>query len=115
MRRKKGAQPRNRNALKHGFYSKCLSQSDSLQLQEAASVEGVDGEIALVRLKIGHLMERDPDNVALMVQAASTLTRLMRVKNMGPQQGNPLNRATGNVLREVALILGQNIDGKSTG
>ena len=114
MKRNSGGQPGNRNALKHGFYSRVLTQAELLSLQQAVSVEGLDAEIALLRLKISHLIERDPDNLALVLQASSTLARLVRVKYLSPQQGNGLNRAIGNVLREVALTLGVKLDGKLT-
>src|SRR3989304_1088842 len=40
MKRTRGCQPGNRNALKHGFYSRVLSQQDFLALQQADSLEG---------------------------------------------------------------------------
>jgi len=50
VKRNKGAQPGNRNARKHGFYSKVMTRSEKLELQKAVSVEGLGDEIALLRL-----------------------------------------------------------------
>ena len=40
MKRNNGVQPGNRNARKHGFYSKVMTRSEKLELQKAVSVEG---------------------------------------------------------------------------
>ena len=115
MKRKKGGQPGNRNAMKHGFYSRVLSQADILALQQADSVEGLDTEISILRLKLSQLLERDPDNLHLMLQASSTLSKLLRVKcQLNPQQTKGLKQAIANVFREVALPLGVKLDGKLT-
>jgi hypothetical protein len=41
------------------FYSKVLSEAEKLEFEKAASVEGIDAEIAILRMKIGCLL--DPD------------------------------------------------------
>lgn len=116
MKRKKGAQPGNRNALKHGFYSKVLTEAEKLELQQAVSVEGLDAEIAILRLKISQLLVRDPDNLDLMLRASSILARLVRVKyQLNPQQRKGLKQAIGNVLREVAIPLGIKLGEKFIG
>src|SRR3990172_4954183 len=102
MNQKKGAQPGNRNALKHGFYSRVLSQEETLALLQADSLDGLDSEIAILRLKICQLLERDPDNLNLMLRASAILARLLRIKHqLNPQQAKGLQQAVGNVLREV--------------
>ncbi len=116
MKRKKGAQPGNRNAITHGFYSKVLTEADKLELQQADSVEGLDAEIAILRLKICHLLVRDPDNLDLMIRASSLLARLVRVKHqLSPQQRKGLKQAIGNVLRDIAIPLGIKVDEKLIG
>lgn len=107
MKRKKGAQPGNRNAWKHGLYSRVLSQPEYLSFQKAASMEGLDIEIALLRLKISQLLEHESGNFNLILRASSTLARLLRVRcHLNPQQSKALELAIGKVLREVALPMG---------
>ena len=84
MKRNKGAQPGNRNARKHGFYSKVMTRSEKLELQKAVSVEGLGDEIALLRLKIFQLLERDPDNLNLVLQASDILGRLVHINYLNP-------------------------------
>lgn len=105
--RKKGSQPKNANALKHGFYAKVLSLADQHNLASARTSEGLDDEIALIRFKICKMLELQPDNVQLLLQASNTLARLVRIRfQLTPEQGKGLKNAFSNVLKEIALPLG---------
>ncbi|MDD5287866.1 MAG: hypothetical protein PHY28_01970, partial [Dehalococcoidales bacterium] len=75
--------------------------------EQATEVEGIDGEIALLRIKIKSLIKRDPENIKLIMQAINTLVRLVMTRyniSKGDKQG--LKEAIANVLRDVALPLG---------
>lgn len=103
----RGAQPGNQNARKHGFYSKVLDEAEQMELQEAADIEGLDDEIAILRLKLRHLLEEHPDRVDLQTQLANTLARLIRTRyNITPEQKNTLKEAIATVLKDVAVPLG---------
>ena len=45
--RRRGAQPGNQNARKHGFYSSTLSPEQQESLEEAAALKDLQSEIAL--------------------------------------------------------------------
>ena len=105
--RKRGAPKGNRNARKHGFYSKVLDAAEQLDFELASGVEGIDDEIALLRVKIKSLLENEPDNVRLIMQVTNALERLIRTRyNITKDQRKGLKEAIGNVLRDVALPLG---------
>ena len=106
-KRKIGGQPGNQNARKHGFYSKVLDEAEQLDLELATGVEGINDEIALLRVKIKSLLERDPENIKLIMQATNTLVGLVKTSyKMTKEQRKGLKEAIGNVLRDVALPLG---------
>ncbi len=108
--RKRGAPKGNQNARKHGFYSRVLDEAEQIDFELAAGVEGIDDEIALLRVKIKSLLERDPENIKLIMQAANTLARLVKTRyNITKEQRKGLKEAIGNVLRDVALPLGISI------
>jgi hypothetical protein len=108
--RKRGAPKGNQNARKHGFYSRVLAEAEQIDFELAAGVEGIDDEIALLRVKIKSLLERDPENIKLIMQAANTLARLVKTRyNITKEQRKGLKEAIGNVLRDVALPLGISI------
>ena len=105
--KKKGAPKGNQNARKHGFYSKVLDEAEQLDFELATGVEGIDDEIALLRVKIKSLIAHDPNNIKLIMQATNTLARLIRTRyNITKEQKKGLKEAIGNVLRDIALPLG---------
>ena len=108
--KKRGAPEGNQNARKHGFYSRVLTDEERQDLEQATEVEGIDEEIALLRVKIKSLVENDPDNFSLIMQAIATLARLLRTKNnIGKKDRQGLRAAIGNVLKDIALPLGVGI------
>ena len=105
--RRRGAPKGNQNARKHGFYSKVLDETEQLDFELAAGVEGIDDEIALLRVKIKSLLEHDPENIKLITLATNTLAGLVKTSyNITKEQKKGLKEAIGNVLRDVALPLG---------
>jgi len=107
LKGKRGAPKGNQNARKHGFYSKVLDEAERLDFELATGVEGIDDEIALLRVKIKSLLEREPENIKLIMQASNTLARLVRTRyKISKEDKKGLKEAIGNVLRDVALPLG---------
>ena len=107
VERKRGGQPDNQNARKHGFYSRVLDEAEQFDFELATGVEGIDDEIALLRVKIKSLLEHDPENIKLIMQATNTLAGLVKTSyNMTKEQRKGLKEAIGNVLRDIALPLG---------
>jgi len=107
LKGKRGAPKGNQNARKHGFYTRVLDEAEQIDFELATGVEGIDEEIALLRVKIKSLLEREPENIKLIVQATNTLIRLVRTRyNISKEDKQGLKEAIGNVLRDVALPLG---------
>ena len=105
--KKRGAPPGNQNARKHGFYSKVLDEDEKLDLEFATEVEGIEEEIALLRVKIKSVLRHDPDNVELITHATNALARLLITKyNLDKDDKKGLREAITNVLKDVALQLG---------
>jgi len=116
MTRKKGAQKDNQNARKHGFYSRALTEAEKIELEEAAYVEGVDQEIALLRIKLRELVENEPNRIDLHLEAANTIARLVRTRyQISKEQKKSLKEAIAKVLTEVAVPLGIGVVMKAAG
>lgn len=104
---KRGPPPANQNARKHGFYSRALTEAEKLQIEEAAEIDGLDQEIALLRIKLRQLVQDSPDRIDLHLEAASTLARLVRTRyQISKEQKQSLKEAITKVLTEVAAPLG---------
>ena len=105
-RRNRGGQKGNQNARTHGFYSKTLSPEQQEALQSAAGLDGLDQEIAILRLKIASIVENDPQNINVLMTAMALLARLLQTKQLlDKQDRHKLVEAIQAVLRDVAAPL----------
>ena len=78
--RPRGAQPGNQNARTHGFYTCNLDDLQENTIEQAKRASGIDDEIAIVRVKLRNVLEKDPDNARLAAQLATTIGHLLRVR-----------------------------------
>ncbi len=89
-RRKRGAQPGNLNALTHGFYASRLPDDHpSLAGPFPPSPDGLDNEIAMIRLTIRSLIDKSIEPQPLDVEivllrslslATTALVRLLKTR-----------------------------------
>ena len=104
---KRGAPKGNQNARTHGFYSRALTEAEKADLEEASFVEGIDQEIAFLRMKLKELAENSPDRIDLHLEAANMIARLIRTHyQISNKQKKSLKDAIHKVLTEVAVPLG---------
>jgi CRISPR/Cas system CSM-associated protein Csm2 small subunit len=93
-----------------GFYGRALDEAEKLELEEACYVEGIDEEIALLRVKLRELLEEQPDRIDLHFEAANIIARLVRTRyQITKEQKKSLKEAIQKVLTEVAVPLGVGI------
>ncbi len=94
-------------AKRSGFYSHALDEAEKVELEEAKAIEGIDDEIALLRVMLKRLMELHPEALKLQIETANTLARLVRTRyNITREQRKSLKEAIANVLKEIAIPLG---------
>ena len=104
MKRKRGGQKGNRNAHKHGFYSAALSPAKTSQLWNVANLEGVDPEIALIRVKLQSSLEHDPGNRRVIREASRLLVEWYSENYLlGATDRNYLKTVVENVLAIASL------------
>lgn len=97
-----GGQPGNQNARTHGFYSHYLSDFSKDDIQRVAEMEGLEAEIAFVRLKLADLIENSPDNSAIQFEAVRALAYLVKTQyQVTEEQGKPLREAAAKVISEI--------------
>jgi hypothetical protein len=107
---KRRSAPKGNREAKPCFYEQALDEAERLDFELAAGVNGIDDEIALLRVKIKSVLGEDSKNVRLLVDATNALERLVRTRyKITREQRKGLKEAIGNVLRDVALPLGISI------
>ena len=106
--RKAGTSKSNQSARKQGFYFRVLDEAERLDFELASGVEGIDDEIALLRVEIKKAIAGgDPKNLKLLVDATNALERLIRTRyKISKEQRKGLKEAIGNVLRDIGIPLG---------
>jgi hypothetical protein len=113
---KSGAPKGSQNARKHGFYAKVLDEAEKLDFHKATGLNGIDDEIALLRVKIKSALGKDPENLKLIMQATNTLASLVKTRyKITAEQRKGLKDAIGNVIRDIAIPLGVNIGSAAIG
>ena len=104
VKRKCGGQKGNRNACKHGFYSGTLSPAETSQLWNITNLEGVDPEIALIRVKLQSSLQHDPGNRRVIREASRLLVKWYSANyRLDPTDRNYLKTVVENLL-EIASM-----------
>jgi hypothetical protein len=101
----------SRKTVTHGYYTRMLDEAEKRDFLKAAGIEGVDEEIALIRLEIKRMLTSGDDrNLEILLKATNALERLIRTKYQitSPQQKG-LKDAIGNVIKDIAIPLGINV------
>ncbi len=84
------------------FYRGALSRAERVRLSEAGEVEGLDQEIALLRLKLSQLLEQDPAKVDLLFKGVNLLVRTVATRyRPSPQSRDDLSESVAAVLKDI--------------
>lgn len=100
---------RNRTASSAArtFYRRALSQAEQVDLDEARRVEGIDDEIALLRLRLRRLMEEQPGDVDLLLKGVRVLLRAVATRyRLSPKARDDLAGSLGALLEHFKTALG---------
>ena len=57
------------------FYRQSLDRAERLDLEQAQEIEGLDDEIALMRVRLKRAVEQHPEDVQLLVKGLDILVR----------------------------------------
>ncbi len=79
-KRARGGQKGNQNARKHGFYSKTLGIAETCEFWNITNLEGLDAEVAVLRIKLKSLLQRDPCNRRVLGEASKILTKWLSAR-----------------------------------
>lgn len=110
-RGRKRSSKRQQGGKKSGLYTNILDDAEKLDFELAAGVDGIDDEIALLRVEIKKAMAGgDARNLKLLIDATNALERLIRTRyQITKEQRKGLREAISTVLKDIAIPLGINI------
>jgi hypothetical protein len=92
---------------KPGFYGRALNEAERLELEEARGIDGIDEEIAILRIKLRELIVAKPERFDLHLRVVSAIARLVTARyNITREQKKSLKEAITRVLTEIAIPLG---------
>lgn len=80
VRRRRGGQPGNQNARKHGFYAqyhRCLQETKEARIRKVRAMSAIDREIAIARSKVADIVSKTPDSHRVFLLAVASLGRLV--------------------------------------
>jgi hypothetical protein len=98
-RRRKTVEPRQ-------FYAEALSEAERADLPLAREIDGVDQEIALLRLRLRSLLAERPEDFTLMLRGVDLLTKAVSARyRLSKQAREDLSTALAKVVRGMAETL----------
>ena len=90
-----------------GFYGQALNEAERLELEEAIGIDGIDEEVAILRIKLRELIVAKPDKFELHLKVVSAIARLVTTRyHISKEQKRSLKEAVTKVLTEIAIPLG---------
>jgi hypothetical protein len=97
----------DKKTVKRGFYGPALDESAGLMLEEANGIDGLDQEIAVLRLTLRDIMRDAPERIDLHLRTANTIVNLVKVRySISKEQKKCLKDAITKVFTELAIPLG---------
>ena len=96
------------------FYEEALSKAERVRLSRAKQIQGLDEEIALLRLRLSRLTEEQPENLELLIKGIGMLVRAVSAKyKLSHKAEEDLYQSLLGVLQGVgSILLPEDIDGE---
>ena len=91
----------------HQFYGEALTEAERLRLPRARRMQGLEEEIALLRLRLLRLLREKPENMDLLLTGVSLLVRAVTAHyRLSPRAADDLSQSIHRVLEQVGGALG---------
>ena len=103
--RKRGAQPGNRNAFKHGFYMGMFRKDAQAVLRRARRLDPheLKEEIATMRTKMYEFGLAEPDNLTTFVLAGRLLVKMVAIDfGLSRDEENAVHESLQTLIRDLA-------------
>ena len=100
------ARTKARRTEAQGFYEEALSEAERLNLPEARQMEGLDEEIAVMRVRLKRALEERPEDVQLISKGLDLLVKAVAAKyRLSPKARKELSDSIVGVLDGIGAAL----------
>ncbi len=104
--RRKRTKPADNVATIHDFYESALDEGERELLPDARKIDGVDEEIAVLRVKLHSAIEENPEDLPLMLRGIGMLVKAVSARyRLSKQAEDDLADSLAGVIRGVGGIL----------
>ena len=96
----------SRPSTKKDFYERVLSETERVLLAEAKELEGLDEEIALLRVRLSSLLAKHPEDTELLLRGVNMLVKAVATKyRLSKKAKENLTEAITTVIKEIGGAL----------
>ena len=97
-------EPRGSEA--QSFYEEALSEAERLDLPEARQMEGLDEEIAVMRVRLKRALEERPEDVQLIAKGLALLVKAVAAKyRLSAKARKDLSDSIAGVVEGIGAVL----------
>ena len=90
-----------------GFYTEALSAAERMRLPKARDVEGIDEEIALLRVRLFQFAKEHPDQLDLLLKGVTLLVRAVTTKyQLSPKAKKDLTESIEGIINGIGRGMG---------
>ncbi|OGN99552.1 MAG: hypothetical protein A2Y90_06210 [Chloroflexi bacterium RBG_13_52_12] len=102
-KRRRGGQPCNQNARKHGFYSTTLTPQEICEFWNIVNLEGLAPEAVVLRLKLKSALLNAPGNYRVLRESSKLLVKWYNSQiHMNRKDNAEFKRVVRNILKASA-------------
>ena len=95
-----------RSRLARDFYGSALVAAERIELEAASDIEGLDREIALLRMKLREVLSDNPADLQLMLRGIELLVKAVSARyRLSKQAEENLAESIAGVIRGVGGLL----------
>ncbi|MGH2628258.1 MAG: hypothetical protein ACRDHY_16590 [Anaerolineales bacterium] len=104
--RTEGARAARRKVSVRNFYADSLTKAEQLALAEAAEVENLEDEIAVLRVRLKTALREHPEDYALLVRGMGLLTKAVATQyRLSPRASKDLSDNLAAVLNRFGDLI----------
>jgi hypothetical protein len=91
--------------LARDFYGSALNEAEQREFEAASEIEGIDGEIALLRLRLRDALQRHPEDLSLMLRGMALLVKAVAARyRLSKKDEANLSESLANVIRGAGAV-----------